>query len=57
MAHPIDKELAQMNERDRRIEEELSEAGLDGEDLYAALPTPEADRLLKPVKRTQDTSQ
>lgn len=56
MAHPIDKALAQMSERDRRIAEELSEAGFDGEDLYAALPTPGADSLLKPTKRTQDAS-
>ncbi|MCP1679448.1 hypothetical protein [Kerstersia gyiorum] len=56
MEHPIDKALAQMSERDRRIAEELSEAGFDDEDMYAALPTPGAEKLLRQGKRTQDVN-
>lgn len=53
MRQPIDKELKRMSERDRRIAEELAEAGFDGEDLYAALPSPETDKLLKERKENK----
>jgi hypothetical protein len=45
--HPIDKILAEMSERDRRIAEKMLEAGFGDEDLYAALPNPKADALLR----------
>ena len=44
--YPIDRILPTMSERDRLIYEEMIEGGESDEDMYAALPTPETDKLL-----------
>lgn len=45
--HPIDKIIARMNRRDQEIAERFMEAGFSDEDLYAALPNPGAEKLLR----------
>jgi hypothetical protein len=58
--HPVDAAIARMSPRDQRIADHLAEAGFSDEDLYAALPNPGAERLLrnepKPKKRTRGVS-
>ena len=51
MKHPVEKFLERASEKDRKIARELYEAGFDDEDLYAALPTPITDKLLRQVKK------
>ena len=45
--HPVDAIIARMNRRDQEIAEKLMEAGFSEEDLYAALPNPGAEQLLR----------
>ena len=45
--HPVDAIIARMNRRDQEIAEKLMEAGFSDEDLYAALPNPGAEKLLR----------
>lgn len=45
--HPIEGVLKQSSARDRAVAEKFYEAGFSDEDLYAALPNPKADGLLK----------
>lgn len=45
--HPVDEAIARMSPRDQQIANELAEAGFSDEDLYAALPSPGAERLLR----------
>jgi len=45
--HPIEAAIARMSKRDQRMADKLYEEGYSDEDLYAALPNPEAERLLQ----------
>jgi hypothetical protein len=44
--HPVEDAIARMSPRDQRMADQLYELGFTDEDLYAALPTPNADKLL-----------
>jgi hypothetical protein len=45
--HPVEDAIARMSPRDQRMADQLYELGFTDEDLYAALPTPNADKLLE----------
>lgn len=56
--HPVEVTIARMSPRDQRIANDMLEEGFSDEDLYAALPNPGADALLrneKPPKRKPTT--
>jgi hypothetical protein len=52
--HPVEAAIDRMSRRDQEIADQLSEAGFSDEDLYAALPNPGIDKLLRPVPKKKE---
>jgi uncharacterized protein Smg (DUF494 family) len=56
--HPVEAAINRMSRRDQKLANELLEAGFSDEDLYAALPNPGVDALLRPkAKKTKQQEQ
>jgi hypothetical protein len=49
--HPVEAAIDRMSPRDQEIANRLSEAGFSDEALYAALPNPGVDKLLRAQPR------